>query len=264
MFPEAIFSTERAIIIFRTRIRIITENSFIKNQTVPVQTNINHRLNFRVEYTIDKKNMLIFTPRLSFQNNQSGTVKDGFTSLSDGSAVNSTATDQSNKNHGYNFTNDLLFRHAFDKKGRTLSFNFNTQINDKSGMGQLYSKNQYFTNLEMPGDTIDQKNYTSSNAVSLGGNLVYTEPISSTGQLQFNYGLTVSNSNSDKETYNNVLPDGSSYTQLDSLLSNSFDNRYTTNRAGIGYRYRKNNWSGNVGVDFQNTGLYSQAIVADQ
>ncbi|MBE9464356.1 outer membrane beta-barrel protein [Dyadobacter subterraneus] len=231
-----------------------------KESNTSGSTNINHRLNFRVEYTIDKKNMLIFTPRLSFQNNQSGIVKDGFTTLGDGTAVNSTATDQSNKNHGYNFTNDLLFRHAFDKKGRTLSFNLNTQINDKSGNGQLYSKNQYFTNLEMPGDTIDQKNYTSSNALSLGGNLVYTEPISSTGQLQFNYGLTVSNSNSDKETYNNVLPDGSSYTQLDSLLSNSFDNRYTTNRAGIGYRYRKNNWSGNVGVDFQNTGLYSKQL----
>jgi hypothetical protein len=223
-------------------------------------TNTNHRLNFRVEYAIDKKNMLIFTPRLSFQSNQSGSVKNGLTNLVDGTAINSTATDQSRENKGYNFTNDLLFRHSFDKKGRTLSFNLNTQINDKNGSGQLYSQNQYFTNLEMPGDTIDQRNYTSSNAVSLGGNLIYTEPISSTGQLQFNYGLTVSNSNSDKETYNNVLPDGSSYTGLDSLLSNSFDNRYTTNRAGIGYRYRKNNWSGNVGIDFQNTGLYSQQL----
>jgi outer membrane receptor protein involved in Fe transport len=223
-------------------------------------TNINHRLNSRIEYAIDKKNMLVFTPRLSFQSNQSGTVKNGLTTSADGSSINSAATDQSNKNNGYNFTNDLLFRHSFDKKGRTLSFNLNTQINDKNGSGQLYSQNQYFTNFDMPGDTIDQRNYTSSNAVSLGGNLVYTEPISSTGQLQFNYGLTVSNSNSDKETYNNVLPDGSSYTQLDSLLSNSFDNRYTTNRAGVGYRYRKNNWSGNVGIDFQNTGLYSQQL----
>jgi len=223
-------------------------------------TNINHRLNFRVEYTIDKKNMLIFTPRLSFQNNQSGTLKNGLTNLGDGTPLNSTAIDKSSKNKGYNFTNDILFRHSFEKKGRTLSFNFNTQINDKDGNGQLYSRNQYFTNLETPGDTIDQRSYTASNAVVLGGNLVYTEPISTTGQLQFNYGLTVSNSNSDKETYNNIRPDGSVYTQLDTLLSNRFDNRYTTNRAGLSYRYRKNNWSANLGMDFQNTGLYSEQL----
>ncbi|MCF2447358.1 TonB-dependent receptor [Dyadobacter sp. CY345] len=223
-------------------------------------TNINHRLNFRVEYAMDKKNMLIFTPRLSFQNNQSATLKNGLTNLGDGTPLNSTDIDRSSANDGYNFTNDLLFRHSFDKKGRTLSFNFNTQINDKNGTGNLYSKNQYFTNLEMPGDTIDQRSYTSSNAVVLGGNFVYTEPISSTGQLQFNYGLTVSNSNSDKETYNNTLLDANAYTQLDTLLSNSFDNRYTTNRAGLSYRYRKNNWSANLGMDFQNTGLYSEQL----
>ena len=223
-------------------------------------TNINHRLNFRVEYAIDKKNMLIFTPRLSFQNNQSGTLKNGLTNLGDGTPLNSTNIDKSSENHGYNFTNDLLFRHAFEKKGRTLSFNFNTQINDKDGSGKLYSKNQYFSNLEVPGDTIDQRSYTSSNAVVLGGNFVYTEPISSTGQLQFNYGLTVSNSNSDKETYNNTRIDEEAYTQLDTLLSNSFDNRYTTNRAGLSYRYRKNNWSANLGMDFQNTGLYSEQL----
>ena len=223
-------------------------------------TNLNHRLNFRVEYTIDKKNMLIFTPRLSFQNNQSGTLKNGLTNLGDSTALNSTNIDKSSKNHGYNFNNDILFRHSFDKKGRTVSVNFNTQINDKSGSGNLYSKNRYFTNLELPGDTIDQRSYTSSNAVVLGGNLVYTEPLSSTGQLQFNYGLTVSNSNSDKETFNNIRPDASEYTQLDTLLSNSFDNRYTTNRAGLGYRYRKNNWSANLGVDFQNTNLYSEQL----
>jgi len=223
-------------------------------------TNINHRLNFRVEYAIDKKNMLIFTPRLSFQNNQSGTLKNGLTNLGDGTPLNSTNIDKSSENHGYNFTNDLLFRHAFEKKGRTLSFNFNTQINDKDGSGKLYSKNQYFSNLEVPGDTIDQRSYTSSNAVVLGGNFIYTEPISSTGQLQFNYGLTVSNSNSDKETYNNTRIDEEAYTQLDTLLSNSFDNRYTTNRAGLSYRYRKNNWSANLGMDFQNTGLYSEQL----
>lgn len=228
-------------------------------------TNSNHRLNFRVEYNIDPKNSLIITPRLSFQDNHSGSVKAGLTTLiTDGSKINSSNNSSANVNKGYNFSNDLLFRHAFEKKGRTVSFNFNTQINDKNGRRDLYSRNIYFDNLALPdtamrGDTIDQRSFTHSDGVTLGGNLVYTEPISTTGQLQFNYGLTVSNSNSNKDTYNMSYDEGS-YSDLDSLLTNNFDNRYITNRAGLGYRYRKNSWSANLGVDFQNTGLYSQQL----
>lgn len=240
-------------------------NQFYNENSRTNTTNSNHRLNFRIEYNIDPKNSLIITPRLSFQDNHSGSVKAGLTTLaSDGSNVNSSDNSQSNANKGYNFSNDILFRHAFEKKGRTVSFNFNTQVNDKNGRRDLYSRNTYFDNLAlgdtvMRGDTIDQRSFTHSDGITLGGNLVYTEPISTTGQLQFNYGLTIQNSNSNKDTYNMSYDDGT-YSDLDSLLTNNFDNRYITNRAGLGYRYRKNSWSANLGLDFQNTGLYSQQL----
>lgn len=239
-----------------------TANQFYNEDSRTSSINSNHRLNFRIEYNIDPKNSLIITPRLSFQDNQAASVKAGLTTLADGNRLNSSDNMQNNKNIGYNFTNDILFRHAFSKKGRTVSFNLNTQLNDRSGTRNLYSNNLYYSNLSLPdtamrGDTIDQRSYTSSDGVTLGGNFIYTEPISTTGQLQFNYGLTVSNSNSQKETYNMSFDDNT-YSDLDSLLSNTFDNRYVTNRAGLGYRYRKNSWTANVGIDFQNTGLYSQ------
>lgn len=241
-----------------------TGNQFYKENSRTSTTNSNHRLNFRLEYTIDPKNSLIITPRLSFQDNHSGSVKAGLTSLADGSTINSSDNSSSNVNKGYNFSNDILFRHSFEKKGRTISVNLNTQVNDKNGQRNLYSKNMYFDNFTLPdtamrGDTIDQRSFTHSDGITLGGNFIYTEPISTTGQLQFNYGLTVANSNSNKDTYN-MSYDEMTYTDLDTLLTNNFDNRYITNRAGLGYRYRKNSWSANLGVDFQNTGLYSQQL----
>jgi hypothetical protein len=221
---------------------------------------LNHRLNFRIEYNIDPKNSLIITPRLSFQDNTSSSLKAGLTTLGDGSRINSQDNMQRNANNGYNFSNDLLYRHSFAKKGRTVSLNVNTQLNDRNGTRNLYSKNLYYDNFAtMRGDTIDQQSYTNSSGMTLGGNLIYTEPISSTGQLQFNYGLTLSNSNSSRDTYNMSF-DENTYSDLDTLLTNNFDNRYLTNRAGIGYRYRKNSWSANLGVDFQNTGLYSEQL----
>jgi outer membrane receptor protein involved in Fe transport len=236
-----------------------TGNQLSNEKSQTGTTNSNHRLNFRVEYAINKSNSLIITPRLSFQDNHSASNTASITSLSDGTKINSQDKNNQNKTNGYNFANDILFRHAFAKRGRSVSINFNTQLNDKSGNGRLYSKILNFTNLEVPGDTIDQQSYTSSRGTTLGTNIVYTEPVSKTGQLQFNYGLSVSNSNSDKETYNMAFDNGG-YTDLDTLLSNSFDNRYVTNRAGISYRYRKNSWMANVGMDFQNAGLYSKEL----
>ncbi|MEO6286052.1 MAG: TonB-dependent receptor [Dyadobacter sp.] len=240
-----------------------TGNQFYNENSRTSSTNSNHRLNFRVEYNINANNSLIITPRLSFQDNHSTSVKAGLTTLANGSNVNSTDNSQRSQNNGYNFSNDLLFRHSFAKKGRTLSLNVNTQMNDRDGIRDLYSKNMYYgitlPDTAMRGDTIDQRSFTKSDGITLGGNLIYTEPISTTGQLQFNYGLTVSNSNSSRETYNMSF-DSNTYSDLDTLLSNNFDNRYITNRAGIGYRYRKNSWSANLGVDFQNTGLYSQQL----
>jgi outer membrane receptor protein involved in Fe transport len=238
-------------------------DQFYNEQSQTGTTNSNHRMNFRIEYAINKNNSLVITPRLSFQDNHANSMKIGETSLGDGSMLNSSDNTRSSKTNGYNFANDLLFRHAFEKRGRSISVNLNTQLNDKNGSSRLYSKNLYFTNLEVPGDTIDQQSYTTSNGTTLGGNFVYTEPISKTGQLQLNYGLTLSNSNSDKETYNMSFDNGG-YTELDTILSNSFDNRYITNRAGVSYRYRKNSWSANVGVDFQNAGLYSNQLSPKQ
>ncbi|MCF0063665.1 outer membrane beta-barrel protein [Dyadobacter chenwenxiniae] len=238
-----------------------TGNQFYNETSRTNNTNANHRLNFRIEYNINKNNSLIVTPRLSFQDNSSASVKAGLSSLINGTKINSLDNNQRNATNAYNFNNDVLFRHSFEKKGRTLSVNLNTQLNDRNGIGNLYSRTMFYDSLGLAarGDTLDQESFTYSNGVTLGGNLIYTEPIGKNSQLQFNYGLTVSNSDSKKETYNMSF-DENTYSGLDSLLSNTFDNRYVTNRAGIGYRYRKNSWSANFGLDFQNTGLYSQQL----
>jgi hypothetical protein len=234
-------------------------NQFYNDTSRTSSTNMNHRVNFRIEYNINKSNTLIITPRLSFQDNNSASMKVGLTSLANGSLLNSADINRTNNTSGYNFGNDILYRHAFAKRGRSISLNVNTQMNDRSGVGRLYSKNLYFTNLEMPGDTINQENLTSSDGTTLGSNLVYTEPVGKNGQLQLNYNFTLSNSNSARETYN-LNFDDNSYASLDTLLTNNFDNRYTTNRAGISYRLRKNEWTSNFGVDFQNANLYSQQL----
>lgn len=235
-------------------------NQFYDEKSNSGSTNSNHRVDFRIEYEIDKNNSLIFTPRISFQNNKSNSSRIGLTTLADATRLNNTDNSQTNKTNGYNLNNDILFRHRFAKQGRTISFNFGTTINDQDGRGTLYAMNQYNLNTEATSDTIDQRSFRSSNGIRLSGNAVYTEPINKTGQLQFSYTVTVNNSNSLKETYN-WDPFVNRYADLDSILSNNFDNRYVTNRGGVGYRYRNSNgWFASASLDFQNTGLYSDQL----
>jgi hypothetical protein len=235
-------------------------NQFYDETSTSGSTNSNHRVDLRIEYEINKNNSLIFTPRISFQNNRSHSSRLGLTTLGINTPINSTNNSQSNKNSGYNLNNDILFRHRFAKQGRTISFNFGTSINDQDGRGSLYAMNQYNLNAEAIGDTIDQRSFRTSNGIRLSGNANYTEPLSKTSQLQLNYSVSVNNSNSMKETYN-WDPFVNRYSDLDSILSNNFDNRYVTNRGGVGYRYRNNNgWFASASLDFQNTGLYSDQL----
>ncbi|WP_025762078.1 TonB-dependent receptor [Dyadobacter tibetensis] len=236
-----------------------SNNQFYNNNNLSSSTNSNHRLDLRLEYKMNEKNSFVWTPNLSFQDNRSGSSSSGRTDLADGTRLNESKTNSLSLNDGYNFSNNILWRHSFEKRGRTFSVNLNTRINDKTGNNELYSQNLFFDNTRMPGDTIDQRSYTASDGKSLGGNVNYTEPVGENGQIQVNYGLTLSNSNSMKDTYN-MSPDMGGYTSLDTLLTNNFDNRYITNRAGLGYRYRLGSWMANIGLDFQNTGLYSEQL----
>ncbi|WP_276131618.1 TonB-dependent receptor [Polluticoccus soli] len=219
---------------------VYDENSFTNAR------NINHRLNGRLEYTIDSANSLIITPRISFQDAEYGRILNG-NNTQDGLFFGRTVNSDTSDNSGYNFSNNILYRHRFAKKGRTISFNFGTQLNDKLGDGQLFSLNEF-----ADGDTslLDQQYHQTSGGYTLSGNLNYTEPLSKKSQLMVNYAPSYTNNDADKESFNLNPADGQ-YNVLNPTLSNKFDNTYLTQRGGLSYRYNDTNYNFNVGVDGQ-------------
>lgn len=236
-------------------------NQLYSDTSTTGSTNYNHRFNVRLEHKVNERNSLIFTPSLSFQNNESFTLRSGLTSgKEDGTLINLTENSRNNNTSAVNINNNLLWRHRFAKAGRTFSVDFSTAVNNRSSEGSLRSRNLYFTNLLNPGDTIDQISENRTKGVRLAGNASYTEPLGKMGQLQFGYNISVSNNNSKSET-NHLAELTRDYTILDSLLSNTFDNRYTTQRGGLSYRLRsKSGLMFGTGVDFQHANLFSQQI----
>ena len=202
-----------------------------REQSAGNSTNINHRLNFRFDYAFDKNNSLLITPRLSFQTNTSNSLTNSDTRLGDG-LLNQSDNTYSARNQGYTFNNTLLFRHRFETRGRTFSVNIGTALNDKTALSTLASQNEFFQ-ADTTRQVIDQRTNTASNGYQWSAGLNYTEPLGK-GIMQFSYNAGLNHSNADRFTYR-LNPASDTYDQLDSLLSNRFDNDYLTQRAGVGY-----------------------------
>ncbi|AFK04723.1 TonB-dependent receptor [Emticicia oligotrophica DSM 17448] len=217
--------------------------------------NLNHRANVRLEYTIDKNNSIVFTPRISWQGNDALSTLSSRTFLNS-QTINTNATSRNSSNNGFNFSGDLLFRHRFAKNGRTFSVNLGSTVSDQTGITAQYSISRYFT----PRDTTQLVNQqtnsqTNSNRMSIG--VTYTEPVGKMGQLQFDHNVNYTLSNSDREVnaYDEKL---FTYSVLKTSLSSVFDNTYLTNRTGMSYRLRSKNGFFTLGAAYQNAQLASQ------
>ena len=219
--------------------------------------NFNHRLNLRLEYKIDSSNSLIISPSLNFQKNNSVNDYTATSSYDPGNIANETENITTNNRAGYNFRNNILYRHNFGKRGRTLSFNLNTVLNNTDAETYVLSETRFYKGGAYTDSTQNQflDNLTNGHAIST--NLTYTEPIGKKGQLQLSYAPSYSSNDADQKTFqfDDVTR---KYSDFDSTQSNVFDNIVRTQGGGVTYRLgnsRDNMFS--VGVNLQHTKLES-------
>lgn len=199
--------------------------------------NLNHRLNLRLEYTIDTSNSFIYTPRFSWQGNQNGSQLIGETSTSNDSVLGKTETSNSARNLPYTFNNNLLYRHKFKKAGRTVSLALNADISERSGLTDLTTQNEFFNVNTDSLKRFAQEANQYTNTQSYSANLMYTEPVGKALQVFLNYAPSVSVNASDKQTYRSDTMDGT-FTVFDPILSSTFETIQTTQRGGAGLRLR--------------------------
>ncbi|MFD2522519.1 outer membrane beta-barrel protein [Emticicia soli] len=217
--------------------------------------NMNHRMNIRLEYNINKDNSIIFTPRISWQDNTSLSTLNAQTIL-DGSLQNTTETSRNSNNKGFNLSGELLYRHRFAKQGRTFSVSLQNNTNDRTGTSNQYSISRFFS----PTDTtqiINQQTKSLTNSNRISANLSYTEPVGKTGQLQFDHNISYNMSKSDRRV-NAFDDETNTYSILNQGLSSVFDNDYLTNRSGVSYRIRSKQSFFTVGAAYQNAQLASE------
>lgn len=227
--------------------------------TVSDKTNYNNRVNFRLNYKIDSSNSLLVTSSLNFQNNKSNSAVNGTQSVDPQNILSQTEYDISSNTKGNSLNNGILFRHAFAKRGRSISIGFNQNLSTRDGQNYLNAYNTFYKLTTPLIDTVQQLSDQQTNSDKYSFNLVYTEPVGKKAMLQANYNPSFQNNHADQETFN-FDNSNAKYSILDTSLSNKFDNTYNTQNTGLTYRLGDRDNMISAGLSYQYSELKSDQV----
>ena len=234
------------------------KSQFNSQTSKSVADNNNHRINMRIEYKLDSSNTIYIIPSFNFQNNNSSSLSSSKSFYDINDTANTSLNNSRSNRNGFNIRNSIMFRHAFKKRGRSISFGINSNYSKNDSESYIDAQYRFFKG-SLVSDSLQNQYYdNATNGYTNGLNIAYTEPIGKKGQLQIDYTPSIQRNNADQQTFSF---DGSKYSKFDTILSNKFENTITTNNAGINYSLGKS-WDSQLsfGVNFQNSKLESQRI----
>jgi hypothetical protein len=158
---------------------------------------------------------------------------------------------------------NLLFRHRFNKRGRTFTVGLTSVLNHSTGEGTTYSPYNYYTRNETVYRSIlldqesNQKVQGFNNTISAS----YTEPIGRNKILELNYAYTNNHSTSDRKTFD-MDTSTRKYEVINAPSTNYFENDYTSHRAGLNFRVQQRKYNYQFGIGEQINNLSSRSIRA--
>jgi hypothetical protein len=218
-----------------------------QNDQIFDQLTSRHKWDARYEYMIDSSSNLAFT--LSATSRKADQT-DNYTSLSLNEQLNKLnegIRNSYNQNRSQNLETTLLWRKKLKKAGRSMSWNFNFNLNETHGDGQLYTHTTFFKEDELIDSVqiIDQKKLTTNNRLNVASNITYNEPLSKRLSLVLNYAINAQNGTNLLQSLN--ADQAGRYAVMDSLFSNDFHLNQFTQQMGATFNYRQTKHTLNIG-----------------
>jgi hypothetical protein len=213
--------------------------------------NSNQRFGFRWQYEIDSMNSLLITPSVSFQHSESLSF-DTISTTAINPKFSYNAIDgnsqRSSERDGWTFSNNALYRHRFNKAGRTITVGWTNSLNDSKGDGNNTSPYYYYNtdgtlnHIRNQQQENDQTTHSNNNTISTS----FTEMFGTNKILELNYAYTDNKSTSDRNTYdyNNLT---TKYDIINKPQTNYFENTFISNRLGTNFRVRQTNYDYQLG-----------------
>lgn len=235
-------------------------SQFTDENRLAQTTTQSHRFNGRFEYNFDSLHSIVFIPNISYN------ITDRFdstitqTTIGKDILLNSGNNRLNNRSETMALQTQLIFRKAFLKKGRTLSLDASYNQSNTTTLNLLLANNIFA--LTNPDTTFrDQKQDRINDALNTTARLSFTEPLSSTHSLEFNYAPEYRITRSNQYTAA-ITAFGQTVYLPDTALSNEFDNFIHTQRTGLKHQYRSTDEKVTLttGLDFAYTRLFSQQL----
>jgi hypothetical protein len=230
---------------------------FNTNHLLSETNNLNHRLNLQVLYNIDSFNSILFRPNISYQ--QTDISSDATSSTYRGKLrhLNDAVLTGTSANEGINLSNSIMFRHKFQKRGRSISLNLTQDLNTNDRNSNNLS---VITRNSGRQDTTDQVSSNIRDGKGWGGVLSYTEPVSTSSLLEVSYRYNENKNTADQQAFR--LGDVSRlYDVTVPNLTNNFENANQSHRLGLSYRKQMGEWwNYSAGLSIQHATLTSSNI----
>ncbi|MDR2038179.1 MAG: outer membrane beta-barrel protein [Bacteroidales bacterium] len=218
----------------------------------------NHRINLELDYTINDNNSILFRPNLNIGKGESDGIYNYLTETRAGMMLNEGNTLSGSSNNSLSTSGSLLWRHKFNKAGRTLSVNLSYGVSDNQSDGTNFQDNITWNsqNNLFETDTVDQTYTNNNNGYNYGIRASYTEPFGNNRFLEFSYSYNKNNTISERRTYDfNELTNN--YDLLDSAYSSKYENTYVNQQFDIRFNTRREKYSYTLGVGLQPSSLTS-------
>jgi hypothetical protein len=215
------------------------------------------RVNMTIDSKLDTFHSIKFTPQFTTQQVDTRSVSTYLSQDDKGIKLNEGSTDNRTHSDAFNFGGNALFRKRFAKKGRTLSSTISLAYNDSRQDGSLFTSNTFYTAGVAQKDSVtNQKNRREAVTRSLGGNLVYTEPIGKRSLVEVSGYYNTSIGDSKRTTYDYGALTGK-YDQLNLSQSNDFKSEYTYGGGSLNFRSNQRKFNFTVGSSLQAAHLIS-------
>ncbi|HMO38934.1 MAG TPA: TonB-dependent receptor [Saprospiraceae bacterium] len=225
-----------------------------------INLNESHRANFTLEHDIDSSSNIKFITNGGYSTTNQNSESFSESLTDENLPRNSIDRFNLSTGQGINWSNELLYRLRFNKRGRTFSTNLTFGLNENERNSQLESANRFFRDgTPLRTDSIMQISTQFSNRVSFGGTASYTEPLGKRRYLEMNYTFNQTNTDQDFEVFD--INNGER--QLNDQLTAKFDNATQYHRGGLNFRKNNASYNFTAGVQLQQTILDGKLLLQD-
>jgi len=240
------------------RINFVGDSSLYYNQWQwQDRMSQNHRINLELDYTINERNSILFRPNLNIGSGSSNSEYNYNTYTPSDFLLNSGETYSSAENTSLSTSGSMLWRHKFEKTGRTFSMNMSYGVSSNKSNGDNNQTNLSYDPLTGAETSrpLFQDYTNDNNGYNYSVRTSYVEPLGNKRFLELSYSYSQNNTKSEKETWN--LDSNGNRIDKDEQYSTIYENKYVNQQADIRFNTQRDKYSYTLGAGLQPSSLKS-------